>query len=116
MQAERAQVANELRSTGAAEAEQIKADADRQREVILADAYKQAQMLKGDGDARASAIYADAFGRDPQFYAFYKSMEAYRTTFHDSRDLIIADPNSDFFRFMRGSGGADAAAVAARKR
>jgi len=108
MQAERAQVANELRSTGAAEAEQIKADADRQREVILANAYKQAQMLKGDGDAKASAIYADAFGRDPQFYAFYKSLEAYRSTFRASSDLIIADPNSDFFRFMRGPGGATA--------
>jgi len=101
-------VANELRSTGAAEAEQIKADAYRQREVILANAYKQAQMLKGDGDAKASAIYADAFGRDPQFYAFYKSLEAYRSTFRASSDLIIADPNSDFFRFMRGPGGATA--------
>jgi len=120
MQAERKQVANELRSTGAAEAEQIRADADRQSEVILADAYKQTQILKGDGDAKASSIYADAFGKDPQFYAFYKSLDAYRSTFRSSRDLIIADPNSDFFRFLHsptGTGGdTPAPAASARKR
>jgi modulator of FtsH protease HflC len=115
MQAERTQVANMQRATGQAEAEQIKADADRQRVVILADAYEQAQKIKGDGDAQASAIYADAFGRDPQFYAFYKSLEAYRSAFNDKHDLIVLDPNSDFFRFMHGPGGADAAPAAAPK-
>lgn len=105
MQAERGQVANMQRATGMAEAEQIKADADRQSEVILADAYRDAQTIKGNGDAKASAIYADAFGRDPQFYAFYKSLEAYRASFNSKNDIILVDPNSDFFRFMHGPGG-----------
>jgi membrane protease subunit HflC len=104
MQAERAQVANELRATGAAEAEKIRADADRQSEVILADAYKQVQTLKGGGDAQASEIYAKAFSRDPQFYAFYKSLDAYRNAFR-KRDLIVANPNSEFFRFLRNPSG-----------
>jgi membrane protease subunit HflC len=104
MEAERKQVANQLRSTGAAEAEQIRADADRQREVVLAEAYQKAQAVKGDGDAQAAAIYAEAFGRDPQFYQFYQSMQAYRRSFHGS-DIIVADPNSDFFRFMRDPNG-----------
>lgn len=106
MIAERKRVANELRSTGAAEAEQIRADADRQRDVVVAQAYAKAQQVKGEGDATAAAIYAQAFGRDPQFAQFYQSLEAYKATFRDKRDVIIADPNSDFFRFMRGSGGA----------
>lgn len=104
MEAERKQVANELRSTGAAEAEQVRADADRQREVALADAYKKAQIVKGEGDAKASAIYAQAFGRDPQFYEFYQSLQAYRHSFRPN-DVIIADPNSAFFRFMRNPSG-----------
>ncbi|VVE41672.1 protease modulator HflC [Pandoraea soli] len=106
MAAERKRVANELRSTGAAEAEQIRADADRQRDVVVAEAYAKAQQVKGEGDATAAGIYAQAFGRDPQFAQFYQSLEAYKATFRDKRDVIIADPNSDFFRFMRGSGGA----------
>lgn len=101
MQAERNRVANELRSTGAAEEEQIKADADRQHEVILADAYEKAQSIKGEGDAKASQIYAEAFGRDPQFYAFYKSLEAYRQTFRDHNNLIVVDPDSEFFKYMK---------------
>jgi modulator of FtsH protease HflC len=101
MEAERKRVANELRSTGGAEAEQIRADADRQRQVILAEAYRRAQGIKGEGDAKASQIYADAYGKDPQFYRFYRSLEAYRASFSDPHDLIIADPNSEFFQFMK---------------
>ena len=100
-----------LRSTGAAEEEQIKADADRQTEVILADAYEKAQAIQGEGDAKASQIYAEAFGRDPQFYAFYKSLEAYRRTFADHRNLIIVDPNEDFFKYLKSP-----SAVAAPKK
>lgn len=115
MAAERKRVANELRSTGAAEAEQIRADADRQRDVVVAEAYAKAQQVKGEGDATAAGIYAQAFGRDPQFAQFYQSLEAYRATFRDKKDVIIADPNSDFFRFMRSSGGAGASAGKAGK-
>ncbi|MBN4665079.1 protease modulator HflC [Pandoraea nosoerga] len=115
MAAERKRVANELRSTGAAEAEQIRADADRQRDVVVAEAYAKAQQVKGEGDAAAASIYAQAFGRDPQFAQFYQSLEAYKATFRDKKDVIIADPNSDFFRFMRGSGGAGASTGKAGK-
>ncbi|WP_353191792.1 protease modulator HflC [Pandoraea pnomenusa] len=115
MAAERKRVANELRSTGAAEAEQIRADADRQRDVVVAEAYAKAQQVKGEGDAAAANIYAQAFGRDPQFAQFYQSLEAYKATFRDKKDVIIADPSSDFFRFMRGSGGAGASAGKAGK-
>ena len=106
MEAERKRVANELRSTGAAEGEKIRADADRQREVLLAEAYRDAQKAKGEGDARASQIYAEAFGRDPQFAQFWRSMEAYRNTFRDKRDLMVLEPDSEFFKYMRSSGGA----------
>ena len=102
MESERKQVANELRSQGAAEAEKIRADADRQREVIIAEAYRDAQKIKGEGDAKASAIYADAFGRDPKFAEFYRSLEAYRNTFRSKSDVMVLDPNSEFFRAMRG--------------
>ncbi|SOY43312.1 protease modulator HflC [Cupriavidus taiwanensis] len=105
MEAERKRVANELRSTGAAEGEKIRADADRQREVVLAQAYRDAQMIKGEGDAKASQIYGEAFGRDPQFAQFWRSMEAYRNTFRDKRDVLVLEPNSEFFRYMRSSGG-----------
>jgi membrane protease subunit HflC len=104
MQSERQQVANELRSTGSAEAEKIRADADRQREVIVAEAYRDAQKIKGEGDAKASALYADAFGRDPQFAQFYRSLEAYRASFRSKSDVMVLDPSSDFFRVMRGGG------------
>jgi membrane protease subunit HflC len=106
MQSERQQVANELRSTGSAEAEQIRADADRQRQVIVAEAYRDAQKLKGEGDAKASALYADAFGRDPQFAQFYRSLEAYRASFRTKNDVMVLDQGSDFFKAMRGSGAA----------
>jgi membrane protease subunit HflC len=102
MQSERQQVANELRSQGAAEGERIRADADRQREVIIAEAYRDAQKLKGEGDAKASALYADAFGRDPQFAQFYRSLEAYRASFRNRSDVMVVDPSSEFFRAMRG--------------
>jgi len=115
MESERKQVANELRSTGQAEGEKIRADADRQREVILANAYRDAQKIKGEGDAEASALYAGAFGRDPQFAQFYRSLEAYRTSFRNKSDVMVVDPSSDFFRVMRGSGAAPAAAPAGRR-
>jgi len=105
MEAERKRIANELRSTGAAESERIRADADRQREVILAEAYRDAQRVKGDGDARAAATYAQAFGRDAEFYAFYRSMEAYRSTFRGRSDLLLLEPSSDFFRYLKDPGG-----------
>ena len=109
MRSERQEVANRLRATGAAEGETIRADADRQREVIIANAYREAQKVKGDGDARASAIFAEAFGRDPQFAQFYRSLEAYRSTFRSKGDVMVVDPSSsEFFRAMRG-GGAPAA-------
>jgi membrane protease subunit HflC len=111
MQSERQQVANELRSQGAAEADKIRADAERQREVIIAEAYRDAQKIKGEGDAQASSIYADAFGRDPQFAQFYRSLEAYRASFRNRSDVMVLEPGSEFFRAMRG-GGAGAAAPA----
>jgi membrane protease subunit HflC len=111
MESERKRVANELRSQGSAESEKIRADADRQREVILAEAYRDAQKVKGEGDAKASALYAESFGRDPQFAQFYRSLEAYRNSFRSKSDVMVIDPNSDFFKVMRnGSGGAAAAA------
>ena len=105
MEAERKRVANELRSTGGAEGEKIRADADRQREVIVANAYRDAQKIKGEGDAEAARIYADAFGRDPQFAQFYRSLEAYKTTFNKKADVMVLDPSSEFFKGMRSSGG-----------
>ncbi|MDB6000371.1 MAG: rane protein [Rhizobacter sp.] len=114
MESERKRVANELRSTGTAEGEKIRADADRQREVIIAEAYRDAQKLKGEGDARASAIYADSFGRDAQFAQFYRSLEAYRTSFRSKTDVMVMDQSSEFFRAMRGSSSGPAPAAPAR--
>src|SRR5919201_1031180 len=105
MEAERKRIANELRSTGAAEGEKIRADADRQREVILAEAYRDAQKIKGDGDAKASALYADAFGRDPQFAQFYRSLDAYLKTFRSKQDIMVLEPGNDFLRYFRDSLG-----------
>lgn len=101
MEAERKRVANELRSTGFAEAEKIRADADKQREIIVAEAYRNAQRIKGEGDARAAAIYARAFEADPEFYSFYRSLEAYRQSFRNKSDLLILEPESDFFKYLR---------------
>jgi membrane protease subunit HflC len=110
MQAERKRIANEQRSTGAADAEKIRADADRQREVILAEAYRQAQKQKGEGDAKSAAIYAQAYGANPEFYAFYRSLEAYRATFRNKSDMMVLDPSSDFFRYLKNQSGVGAKA------
>jgi membrane protease subunit HflC len=115
MKAERTRVANELRSTGSAESEKIRADADRQRSVILAEAYRDAEQIRGEGDAKASAIYAEAFGRNPEFYKFYRSLEAYRATFKNHGDVMVMDSSSDFFKYFKGSGAAGAAPAAAKK-
>ncbi|QRM19211.1 protease modulator HflC [Dechloromonas sp. TW-R-39-2] len=104
MEAERKRVANELRSEGSAEAEKIRADADRQREVIVADAYRDAQKIKGEGDAKATAIYGQAFGQNAEFYAFYRSLEAYRGSFKSKNDVMVVEPNSDFFKYMKSIG------------
>lgn len=108
MEAERKRVANELRSEGSAEAEKIRADADRQREIIVAEAYRDAQKIKGEGDAKATNTYAQAFGQNPEFYAFYRSLEAYRGSFKNKSDLLVIEPSSDFFKYMKSGGrGAD---------
>lgn len=101
MEAERKQVANELRSTGAAEAEKIKADADKQKDVIVAEAYRDAQGVKGTGDAKAAGVYAAAYGKNAEFYAFYRSMQAYREGFKSKSDIMVLDPSSDFFKYMK---------------
>jgi len=105
MEAERKRVANELRSTGSAEAEKIRADADKQREVIIAEAYRDAQRVKGEGDGRAAAIYGEAFGKNAEFYAFYRSMEAYKQSFASKNDVMVLQPNSEFFRYMKSPRG-----------
>jgi modulator of FtsH protease HflC len=105
MEAERKRIANEQRSTGAADAEKIRADADRQREVLLAEAYRDAQRVRGEGDARAASIYAAAFQQNPEFFSFYRSMEAYRNTFRGRNDLMLLEADSDFLRYFRDSMG-----------
>jgi modulator of FtsH protease HflC len=104
MKAERESVASQLRSQGFSEAEKIKAEAERDREVIIAEAYRAAQRVKGEGDARASAIYARAFGDNPEFYAFYRSMEAYRSTFRGRNDVLVIEPTAEFFRYFKNPG------------
>ncbi|MBI5918314.1 MAG: protease modulator HflC [Nitrosomonadales bacterium] len=111
MDAERKRVANELRATGNAESEKIRADADRQREVILAEAYREAQKIKGEGDAKAAAIYAGAFGRNPEFYSFYRSLEAYKQSFKSKSDVMVVDPSSAFFKYLKGTGAPAKAAT-----
>ena len=105
MEAERKRVANELRSLGFAESEKIRADADRQREVIVAEAYRDAQRIKGQGDARAAATYAQAFQQSPEFYSFYRSLEAYRQSLKTKSDVLVLDPSSDFFKFLKSPTG-----------
>jgi membrane protease subunit HflC len=104
MEAERKRVANELRATGNAESEKIRADADKQRQVILANAYRDAQKIKGEGDAKATALYAAAFGRNTEFYSFYRSLEAYKQTFKNKNDVMVIDPSSAFFKYLKSSG------------
>jgi membrane protease subunit HflC len=101
MKSERLRVANDLRSQGAAASEKIRADADRQRTVLLAEAYRDAENIRGEGDAKASQIYAQAFGQNPEFYKFYRSLEAYRTSFKNRSDVMVVDPNSEFFKYFR---------------
>jgi membrane protease subunit HflC len=115
MKAERTRVANELRSTGSAESEKIRADADRQRSVILAEAYRDAEQIRGEGDAKASAIYAEAFGKNPEFYKFYRSLEAYRATFKNHGDVMVMDSSSDFFKYFKGSAPPAPPSSAAKK-
>lgn len=101
MIAERKRLANQLRSEGAAASEKIRADADKQREVIIAEAYREAQKTKGEGDAKAAEIYNQSYSRNPEFYAFYRSQEAYKNSFKNKSDVMVLDPNSDFFKYMR---------------
>ncbi len=103
MRAERTRVANELRSTGFAESEKIRADADRQRTVILAEAYRDAEAIKGKGEAQATQVYGQAFGQNPEFFRFYRSLEAYRSSFKDRNDVLVIDPNSEFFRYFKNA-------------
>lgn len=105
MAAERKSVANQLRSEGAAAAEKIRADADKQREIIVAEAFKDAQMMKGEGDGVAAEIYANAYNQNPDFYAFYRSQEAYKASFNSKSDIMVLDQGSDFFKYMRGLNG-----------
>jgi membrane protease subunit HflC len=106
MEAERKRVANELRSTGAAESEKIRADADKQKEVILAQAYRDAQRVKGEGDAKATTIYGRAYEQNPEFYSFYRSLEAYKQTFRNKSDVLVLDPSSEFFKYLKSGGKA----------
>ncbi|TAJ21789.1 MAG: protease modulator HflC, partial [Rugosibacter sp.] len=104
METERKRVANELRSQGAADSEKIRANADRQSEIIIAEAYRDAQQIKGQGDAKAASIYGQAFGANPEFYSFYRSLEAYRASFKNKSDLLVIEPNSEFFKYLKNSG------------
>lgn len=109
MQSERKRVANERRAKGAADGEKIRADADRQREVLMAEAYRDAQRERGAGDGEASRIYAEAFGKNPEFASFYRSLEAYRASFADRSDMMVLDPEADFFKYFRGATAGSAA-------
>jgi len=104
MEAERARVAKERRAQGAEAAEAIRADADRQREIILAEAYKQSEQIRGEGDARATSLYADAYGQDADFYSLYRSLNAYKEAFSSESDLLVLEPDSEFFRYFNKSG------------
>jgi membrane protease subunit HflC len=104
MKAERLRIANELRAQGAEAAEKIRADAERQRQVLLADAYRQAQNIRGEGDAKATALYARSYGRAPDFFSFYRSLDAYKKSFNKKDDIMIVDPSSDFFKYMKKPG------------
>ena len=106
MKSERTRVANELRSIGEAESEKIRADADKQRTVILAEAFRDAEKIKGEGDAKAARIYASAFGKNPEFYRFYRSLEAYKESFKNRKDILVVDPSSELFRYMKHPKGA----------
>ncbi len=113
MEAERKRVANELRSTGAAEGEKIRADADKQREITVANAYRDAQKIKGEGDAEAARTFAQSFGKDAQFAQFYRSLDAYKASFNKKSDVMVIDPSSEFFKGMRGSNNSNSGSSAA---
>ena len=104
MRQERVRVANERRATGAADKEKIQADADKQQEILIAEAYRDAQRTKGEGDAKAAAIYAQAYSTNPEFYAFYRSLDAYKESFKTKQDVLVLDPNSEFFKYFKNPG------------
>jgi len=106
MQQERARVAAQLRAEGSEESERIRSDADRQRTVILAEAYRDAEIIRGEGDARAAEIYANAYSQNPDFYSFYRSMQAYRTSIGRDQDVLVLSPDSEFFQFLQTQSGA----------
>ena len=105
MRAERTRVASELRAQGAEEAEKIRAEADQKAIVTVADAYGVAERTRGEGDARAAEAYARAYSQDPEFYRFYRSLAAYRESMRNRQDVLVLDPDSEFFRYFKGSGG-----------
>ncbi len=105
MEAERARVAKDLRSRGAEAAERIRADADRQRTVILAEAYRDAERIRGEGDGKAAEIYAQAFSKDEKFYEFYRSLDAYKNVFTSQEDVLVLDPESEFFKYFKDAAG-----------
>ena len=105
MRAERTRVATELRAQGAEEAEKIRAEADQKAQVIVADARGEAERTRGEGDAKAAAIYAKAYGQDPEFYRFYRSLQAYRESMGGKQDILVLEPDSEFFRYFKGAGG-----------
>lgn len=107
MRAEREREARELRSKGQEQAEIIRADADRQKAVIEAQAYRDAELLRGEGDAVAAATYADAYNRDPEFYSFQRSLIAYKKAFNNKGDIMLVDPESDFFRYFKSATGGE---------
>ena len=105
MREERARVAAEIRAQGREAAELIRSTADRERTVILANAYRDGQKIRGEGDARAAEIYANAYNRNPEFYAFYRSIDAYRKSMGNEGDILVLDPNNEFFRYLNSSSG-----------
>ncbi|MDH4273901.1 MAG: protease modulator HflC [Gammaproteobacteria bacterium] len=105
MEAERARIAKDFRSRGGEDAERVRADADKQRDVTLAEAYRDAQKIKGEGDAKASEIYAKAYGKNPEFYAMYQSLKSYRNMFNSKNDVMVMEPDSEFFKYFKSSGG-----------
>ena len=105
MRAERTRVAKDFRARGGEASERIKANADREREIILANAYKDAETIRGEGDAQATEIYASAYGKNPDFYSFYRSLNAYQNSFQGNNDILLLKPDSDFFKYFRGQQG-----------
>ncbi|RLJ20893.1 protease modulator HflC [bacterium endosymbiont of Escarpia laminata] len=105
MRAERERVARDLRAKGGEASEKIRAEADRERVVIVADAYREAEQLRGEGDGKAAEIYAKAYQQDSEFYAFYRSLNAYKKSFNNRSDVMILQPDSDFFRYLKNRQG-----------